>query len=177
MLKKFQPTWMLDTILQISPDQAHKHHIKAIITDLDNTLIPWNSAQVPEYLKQWAEEMTSAGIEVLILSNNNGLRVADVAKQLGVQYLAPAYKPRSSGYLSALKVLDLAKEEVAFVGDQLLTDVFGANRVGIRTILVKPVVKTDGMWTRVNRGVEKPLKYLLDKFHKNWEWRNQLDDR
>lgn len=174
-LKKLWPTWLLESVLQITPAEAKKHGIKAVLTDLDNTLIPWNSEVVPASLHNWAQALADHDIKVLILSNNNGARVRHIAEQLGVHYLAPAYKPRRKGYRQALEKLACKKEEAVLVGDQLFTDVLGASRFGLRSILVKPVVASDGKWTRVNRRLEKLfLEYCArEKLH--WDWRDQLD--
>lgn len=174
-MRKFLPTWTLENILQITPEQAYRHNIKAILTDLDNTLIPWDSKQVPLELKIWAEAITQAGVEILILSNNKSQRVKEIAQQLGVAYLAPAYKPRRIGYRRAMAYIKSNKEETVFVGDQLLTDVLGASRFGLRSILVKPVADSDGAMTRFNRKVEKQLIKFFKQRELIFEWRDQLD--
>ena len=93
MFSKFKPTWMVDAIYQITPHQLKKQGIKAVLTDLDNTLIAWNDPDGSEELKNWLLEMKNAGIPVIVVSNNNSERVARAVAPFGLQYVHRALKP------------------------------------------------------------------------------------
>jgi len=95
------------------------------------------------------------GFDVIFVSNNNGDRVRKFAEPLGLHYIAPARKPLPIGFKRALTQFGYHAKEVVFLGDQLFTDVLGANSVGIEVIHVQPVVKTDGVVTRFNRMMER----------------------
>ena len=53
--------------------------------------------------------------------------------------------------------------EVAAVGDQLLTDIFGANKLDLTSILVNPLTDHDFTITFINRIIEKFIYDRLDK--------------
>lgn len=170
----FTPTWMIERIYQLTPEQLKKHNIKGVITDLDNTLIAWNNPDGTPELRAWLSTMKEAGIPVVILSNNNQKRVARVANQLGVLYTADAKKPSRRGYKRALDKLGVQPDEAVIVGDQLMTDVFGGNRFGIRSILVMPLVETDMVWTLLNRRLEKIIFKKMQNAHPELKWRNNI---
>lgn len=85
------------------------------------------------------------------------------AKPLGIPFIFEARKPLTRAFQQALHDMKLKKEEVVVIGDQLLTDVFGGNRIGLHTILVVPVAQTDGFFTRVNRNIERRILNVMRK--------------
>lgn len=174
MFSKFKPTWMVDAIYQITPEQLQHHGIRAVLTDLDNTLIAWNNPDGTEELKNWLKTMKEAGIPVVVVSNNNAERVARAVDRFGLKFEARALKPLSAGIRRAQRHLGLQTEEVVMVGDQLITDIRGANGAGIRTILVRPVVDTDGWNTRINRFFERKIMMHLKKKHSDMIWQGGI---
>ena len=174
MFLKFKPTWMVDAIYQITPHQLKKQGIKAVLTDLDNTLIAWNDPDGSEELKNWLLEMKNAGIPVIVVSNNNSERVARAVAPFGLQYVHRALKPFSRGIKQGYRQLGLQKEDVVMIGDQIMTDIQGANRAGVRSILVKPIINTDSWKTQFNRLLERRImKYLL-KHNPEMKWRGGI---
>ncbi len=158
MFSNYKPTWMVEAIYQITPAQLKNLGIKAVLTDLDNTLIAWNNPDGTEELLTWILEMKNAGIPVVVVSNNNSKRVARAIEKFDLLYVARAMKPLARGINIAKKQLDLADDEIVMVGDQIMTDIRGANRAGIRSILlVKPIIATDSWKTQFNRFWEKEL--------------------
>lgn len=149
------PDEFVGNIFEITPEKLTKLGKKGIITDLDNTLVEWDRADCTDELAAWFLMMKEAGIQVIIASNNNETRVKNFADPIGVPYIFRAKKPLGKGFYNALVRLKLSREEVVMVGDQLLTDVMGAKRQKLYTILVKPVAQSDGWVTRFNRFVEK----------------------
>lgn len=175
MPEKFTPTWMVEAIYQITPAQFQAQGIKAVLTDLDNTLIAWNNPDGTPELHEWLQNMEAAGIPVMIVSNNSAARVARVADPLGLSFVSRALKPLTKGLNEAVKKLALQKDEVVMVGDQLLTDVWAANNFGIRSILVQPLIQTDQWNTQINRFFEKGVKKSMLAAHPDLKWRQELD--
>ncbi|WP_027407876.1 YqeG family HAD IIIA-type phosphatase [Anoxybacillus tepidamans] len=163
MLRYFLPNEYAKSVLEITPDQLKNKGIKGIITDLDNTLVEWDRPSAPPRLVQWFEKMKQSGIQIVIVSNNNEQRVKSFAEPLEIPFIYAAKKPMTRAFLQALKEMNLKKEEVVVIGDQLLTDVLGGNRGGFHTILVVPVAQTDGFWTRFNRKIERKLLHMMKR--------------
>lgn len=174
MFSTYKPTWMVEAIYQVTPEQLKKHEIKAVLTDLDNTLIAWNNPDGTEELREWLERMKQAEIPVVVVSNNSAERVERAIQQFDLDYVARALKPLSNGINRACKELAIEKSQIVMVGDQIMTDIKAANSAGIRSILVQPVVQTDGWKTQFNRFWErKIMKYLLNT-HPEMKWRGEI---
>ncbi|AYC29694.1 YqeG family HAD IIIA-type phosphatase [Paenisporosarcina cavernae] len=170
MTNYFLPSEFVKDVFTITPERLKSKNIRAIITDLDNTLVEWDRPGATPKLIEWFKSMKDAGIQVIIVSNNNELRVKSFADPLGIPFIFKARKPMGKAFRKALHLLDARKEEVVMIGDQLLTDVVGGNRLGIHTILVVPVAKSDGFFTRFNRMVERAIfKSLKRRGHVTWK--------
>ena len=166
---------MIDAIYKITPAQLKKLGIKAVLTDLDNTLIAWNNPDGTEELKTWLLEMKNAGITVLVVSNNKDSRIKRVVEKFDLDYVARALKPTARGFKLAEKKLGLKPSEMLMVGDQIMTDIRGANAAGIRNVLVQPIVDTDSWNTRINRFFERKIMKYLSKKHPEMTWRGGLE--
>lgn len=170
MLNFLLPDEFVNTVYEITPEKLDKLGIKGIITDLDNTLIEWNRPDATEEIASWMKMLQDAGIQIIIASNNNEERVKRFADPLGIPFIYNARKPLGAGYMTALFKLRLHRNEVAMVGDQLLTDVVGANKQKLYTFLVRPVAESDGFKTKFNRLVERRVfSYFKRKGIKTWE--------
>lgn len=176
MIRWFKPTWMVESIYSITPAQLEKNNIKAVLTDLDNTLIAWNNPEATEESILWIEMMKKAGIPVMILSNNSDKRVKVVADHLGLEYIPRGMKPSRRGLRNAQKKLGLPKEEILMVGDQIMTDVLASNRFGVRNVLVKPILASDAWNTKFNRFIELKVMNALIKSDPNMKWGDSLDE-
>lgn len=175
MFEKYKPTWMLKAVYQLTPEKLQEYGIKAVLVDLDNTLIAWNNPDGTPELKKWIDEMNEAGIPVMVVSNNKAERVQRAVQHLNLPYVARALKPFQKGFKEAQSKLNLTPGELLMVGDQLMTDIRGANRAGIRNVLVQPIVETDAWNTRLNRAMErKIMKYLKNKYS-DMIWKEQID--
>jgi len=155
ILKILRPDKIVDSIYDIKLDFLKEQGIKAIIADLDNTLVPWRSSEVNDEQLQWVGNARSCGLKVAIVSNNTYSRVDDVSSKLGVIALSAAFKPRRSPFRLIASHFSLRPAEIAVVGDQLFTDILGGNRCGMYTILVKPMSKQEIIGTKFMRLVEK----------------------
>ncbi len=170
MIKLFLPNEYVDSVFDISPEKLKNQGIKAIITDLDNTLVEWDRKNATPRLMEWIESMQKNEILVTIVSNNNQFRVAAFSDPIGVPFIYNARKPMGRAFRRAIKDMNVKTEETVVIGDQLLTDVLGGNRNNLYTILVVPVAKTDGFFTRINRMIERRLlKFFKRKNMIQWE--------
>jgi uncharacterized protein len=140
--------------------------IRAVISDLDNTLVPWKDEAATEEVTTWLLTLKEAGIRVCIASNTHRMsRLNRVAERLGILHVPTnAGKPGTRGLRHALDLLDAAPNETAMVGDQLFTDIVAGNRLGLTTVLVNPLSPREFIGTRlISRTAERfvlrgPLK-------------------
>ena len=159
------PKEYVDSVKEITIDFIKKYNLKGLILDVDNTLIDYYK-KMPEGIIEWAEMMKSYGIKLYILSNSNKKeKVETVAKNLNIEYINFARKPLKTGFLKIKNIMNLESENIGVVGDQILTDVLGANRCKMFSILVKPINEKDIFITKFNRFFEKIIikKYLKNK--------------
>lgn len=170
MLSKFLPNEHVKSIFKIDPVSLRQKGIKGIITDLDNTLVAWDVKNATPEIIQWFKEMKEQDIKVTIISNNKQERVKLFSEPLDTPFVYSARKPLSQAFKSAAREMELKKEEIVVIGDQLLTDVLGGNSAGFYTILVVPIVETDEKLTQFNRKIERRiLSYMRKKGKISWE--------
>ncbi|MCI1284073.1 MAG: YqeG family HAD IIIA-type phosphatase [Lacticaseibacillus songhuajiangensis] len=169
------PTWMVKAIYNIRPATLKRLGIQAVLTDLDNTLIAWNNPNGTEQLREWLAEMHTAGITVMVVSNNNHKRVAKAVAGFDVPFTARALKPLAVGIDRAVRELKLPKKACIMVGDQLLTDVIAGNLAGVRTVLVQPLIETDQWNTLPNRFFEGFIKRNM-KRKGTYHYLEDIDD-
>lgn len=156
----FRPTYALKKITDITPSALKKRGIKALILDVDNTLTTHNNPAPAEGVPEWIEEMKSAGIKLIIVSNNSTERVTPFAEMLGLSFVPNGAKPLPIGFKRAaaeLRVVGVPKNRIAAVGDQIFTDILGANLAGIRSIFVYPIEFETSLPFKLKRAAEKPL--------------------
>ncbi|KGX88947.1 YqeG family HAD IIIA-type phosphatase [Pontibacillus litoralis] len=172
MLKKFLPNEHVKSVFDITPSHLKAKGIKGIVTDLDNTLVAWDQPEATPEIIEWFQLMKDNDIDVTIISNNNEKRVTWFSEPLDIPFIHSARKPLGQAFRKAQKQMGLKKDEMVVVGDQLLTDVLGGNRASLYTILVVPIVQTDGFFTRFNRQVERRLlNFFRRKGMISWEER------
>lgn len=158
------PKEYFNSVKDISIDLLNKYNIKGLILDVDNTLINLDR-KMPEGISEWAKNIKENGIKICILSNSNKIdKVGAVAKILNVPYIFFGKKPLKSGFLRAKDILKLDNENIAVVGDQIFTDIIGANRCNMFSILVKPIEEKDYLITRLKRPIER---LIINKYKKN----------
>lgn len=158
------PKEYFNSVKDINIELLNKNNIKGLILDVDNTLINLDR-KMPAGVSDWARKLKAEGIKMCILSNSNKLdKVEAVAKIIDVPYIFFGKKPLKSGFLRAREILKLPNENIAVVGDQILTDIIGANRCGMFSILVKPIEEKDYLITRIKRPIER---LIIKRFEKN----------
>ncbi|KGP73124.1 YqeG family HAD IIIA-type phosphatase [Pontibacillus yanchengensis] len=170
MLKKFLPNQHVQSVFEIKPLDLKNQGIKGIVTDLDNTLVAWDTRDATPEIVEWFKLMKENGIQVTIISNNNEKRVTSFSEPLDIPFIYSARKPLGQAFRKAQHAMGIRKDEMVVIGDQLLTDVLGGNRAGLHTILVVPIVQTDGFLTRINRKIERRLlSWFRRKGMISWE--------
>lgn len=157
ILKRFYPDFVYNKVEDIPYELFKDNNIKLVMLDMDNTLVDHNYIFSDE-LKKWAVNMENHGIELYILTNcPMTKRVEKISKELGMKYRHRAIKPFLRGFKKVLNESGVQKENVAMIGDQMFTDVWGGNRVGVTTILVDPIQDKEWFITRIKRPLEKKI--------------------
>lgn len=177
MLELFKPTWMVNSIYSITVEELKENGIHAVLIDLDNTLIAWNELEATKDSIHWMKQLKKAGIPVMILSNNSDERIRTVAETLNIGYVPRSLKPTVRAFKIAERELKIPVGEMVMVGDQLITDILGANRYGLRSILVKPILASDAKVTKFNRFLELKIMKALIKLDSQMEWEDTLNER
>lgn len=147
------PDEYLDSTYSIDFDQLYKEGYRGIIFDIDNTLVP-HGAPADERAISLFAHLKELGFHCMLLSNNGEPRVKMFNDAVHVNYIYKAGKPKPSGYRKAMGILGTDTTNTLFVGDQIFTDVCGANLAGIRTILVKPIHPKEEIQIVLKRRLE-----------------------
>lgn len=153
-MSKFLPKMYQESIYTIDYKKLKTKKIKCILFDLDNTCVPFYEHKGNTKLKKLFEQLTKMGFKVIIFSNSPKRRL-DKFKDMGVEYNYSSKKPLKYEFNKIIKKYNYQKEEIIIVGDQIFTDIFGGNRVGINTCLVDPLTNYDGFLTRITRKIER----------------------
>lgn len=166
----FYPNGYFKSVKDITIEYLKENNIKGLILDVDNTLIDYYK-KFPEGTKEWALKLKQHGIKLCILSNSNKAdKVRNVANEIGVPYFYFGKKPLKGGFKKAKKELGLEYRNIAAVGDQIMTDIIGANRCKMFSILVEPIMEKDIIITKIKRPLEKRIiKKYLEKVEKHIE--------
>ena len=156
----FKPDWLFDTVFEITPDFLIKEGVKAVIFDIDDTVVPHGSEKPDEKCLSFIEGLKSAGIKVAYISNNPLER-----DPFFTPLFSLARKPSKKGYLALANGFGLPPESCLVAGDQLFTDVRGGIKAGMKTIKVKPITGFKDVPIAIKRVLERPLlrKYEKEK--------------
>ena len=174
--KKFIPSEFHDTFFDINFNDLYQKGYRVILTDLDNTLITYEEFTATQRIIDKLDSLREIGFEVIIISNNHPPRIAKFLEGIDYKGIGNARKPLTGGIIKALDLgsRDYYLDEVVIIGDQLMTDIYGANRYGAYSILVNPIKrKTEKWYTKMNRKIE--IKMLEKIKNKNSEKYNELN--
>lgn len=155
MRRWLRPDSQVESVYDIDLQALQAQGVCGVILDLDNTIVPWGMRQAPPELIEWVASARMMGLRLCIVSNNRGARVTQLAAALGMPAVTGALKPGRAALHRALGVMGTTPATTALVGDQLFTDIFGGNRLGLHTILVRPQSQREFFLTRVVRLVER----------------------
>ena len=161
MLKLFTPNYYIHRYTALRPAFLKEQGIQLLICDIDNTLVPHDVAVPDDEAIAFLKSIQDAGIQIVFISNNVEERVATFAKGLNIPFYPFAMKPLPKTYRKMLKDFHVKRDVVAVLGDQLMTDILGANVMRFYTILTAQVVERDLSFTKVNRVFENIVFSLL----------------
>ncbi len=171
MLKRYIPFAHAESIYQIDLEFFSKLGIKYVFADLDNTLDSYRQQTPLEPAIKLKEELSKRGIELIIVSNNRGKRVQKYSKELGVRHWSSLGKPFAIRIKKIMKRLNIKKDEVIMIGDQIVTDISCANGAKIKSVLTEKLVPEDQPTTRFNRLFDNPLRRKLKRKNLLKDWR------
>lgn len=153
-----RPTAMRARVTGLTPEFLRGMGVEALLLDVDNTIATYTSHTPIEGAVEWAREMVEDGFRVIIVSNNYKKRVGPFAQKFGLDFISFALKPLPFGYLRARRRLGVGRGACAIVGDQIFTDVVGANLCGMQSVLLAPIEPEEGFTFRVRRFFERGLR-------------------
>ena len=159
----FVPDMYQKSIYTIDYNKLKERGIKCVLFDLDNTLVPGHVKDSNPKIKKLFDELKLSGFKVIIFSNSPKKRVKIFKDKLEVDACANAQKPLKKKFDYVLTKYDFDESDVAIVGDQIMTDIWGGNKVGITTILINPVSHKDFAPTKIFRFFEKIVIKSLKK--------------
>ena len=152
------PNAYFNKIENITIEFLKKNKIKALLLDVDNTLVDYSKKMTKE-VKTWVKDLKGQGVKMYILSNTNDKdKIMKVANELEIKYHIFAMKPLKKGFKKCQKELGEKSENIAIIGDQIFTDIIGGNRCNMFTILVEPLDKKDFWYTAWKRPLENKIK-------------------
>ncbi len=158
-LEKFYPDEVQESTYDISFEEWKKKGYDGIIFDIDNTLVP-HGADADERSIALFQKLKNLGFKTMLLSNNKEPRVKRFNEKIGSGYIFKAGKPKKKNYEAAMEQMKTTRKNTLFIGDQLFTDVWGAKRVGIYSILVKPIHPKEEIQIVLKRYLEKIVLYF-----------------
>ncbi len=173
MNKNHVPFAHAASIYEVDVSFFKKFGIETLFIDLDNTLDSYKQQTATKKAFALKEKLQSAGIDIIIVSNNTSKRVSLYADSLGVKYVNSIGKPFARGLKKAIQQFGLDSSKTMLVGDQTTTDIPCGNKAGIKTLLVDKIVDEDQWTTRFNRIFDKKRRKAMIKKHLLIEWRDK----
>ena len=172
MVEKFMPDIYQKSIYYINYDKLYKKGIRYLLFDLDNTITPSHVNKPTKRLKKLFDELKDKGFKIIIMSNATKHRINPFKNDLAVDACAFSLKPKKDKYERIMERFKCKHTEVAAIGDQLITDIMGANIFKAYPILVDPMAKKDLKISYFNRMLEKKVfkKYAKKGIMKKGEY-------
>lgn len=145
----------------LEPSALAAKGVKLVLADLDNTLVPYRVPLPTPLVVSWKDELEAQGIRLFILSNSRKPgRAQRFADSLGVPYQGHSGKPKKAGYLRAMERMEVTPEQTVMIGDQIFTDILGANNAGVTPLLIRPIRLAGNPGRYVRYAVETPFRLL-----------------
>lgn len=157
MRKYLMPDYIFDRFSDVTPEFLARIGVRALIIDIDNTLVTYDDAEPPEHVLSWFSALKGAGISASLVSNNTHERVNLFNRSLGLDVYPDSGKPSTKPLLLAMAAMGSSANDTAVLGDQLLTDVLAGKRLGLRAIVVPPIKDKKTMFFRFKRMLERPF--------------------
>jgi HAD superfamily phosphatase (TIGR01668 family) len=173
LLDILTPAEFAPRVTDIDLDRLWSQGYRALVLDLDNTLVPWMTFDLPDDIRSWMEKAKTAGFKLCILSNTPMReRIRQIEKMFGCPAVGSGYlgiKPRVSPFKRAIARIGADVKKTVMIGDQIFTDILGGNRTGLHTIRIEPIARRDFIATKISRFVERIVLSLIEKRGK---WRH-----
>lgn len=161
-MKKFIPDIYQKNIYVIDYSKLLASGINTLLFDLDNTIISSKTKEMPEKAKTLFISLKQKGFKIIIFSNSPKKKVNKYKDYLNVEGIYFALKPLSKSFKKVIKKHQLKINNIAIIGDQLLTDILGGNKMKIKTILVNPISDKESPFTFFNRIIERKIIKKLE---------------
>lgn len=165
MFRRFYPNEYRNSTYEIPFEKLYEEGYRGVLFDIDNTLVPHGAPATKEAV-EFFEKLRRIGFSYCMISNNQIERVESFCREVKGKYVCNAHKPSVKGYELGMEYMGTDKSNTVFVGDQLFTDVYGANRAGIRSILVKPIHPKEEIQIVLKRYLEKVVLYFYNRDRK-----------
>ncbi len=176
-IKNYIPYKSVKKVQEIDFEELYRQGKRVVLSDLDNTLISYAHSTPNEEMTEFIRKIQQIGFEVIIISNSPASRVNKFLTALELKGVAYARKPLKFGMNEAISYINWEKEDMVFLGDQLMTDVLVGNRLGIDTYLVDALEKKSEKWyTKFNRRLERIVVKRIKKKYKK-EYNEKLGGR
>ena len=159
----FMPNFYYKSVVDIDICFLKDNDIKYILLDIDDTISPHDSTVLVSGFEFWLKNILENNIKIVLVSNNYKNRVEFIAKKLNLPFIYYSFKPSPLGIIKALKIVNGNKRESALIGDQVFTDILGANIYGITSILVDPVSVKKNFLSKIKRWAEKSVRRSCKK--------------
>ena len=163
--KKLMPDYRFPSFTDITPEFLKSIGAEALISDIDNTLLPYEVAEATDEIVAWANALSECGTALTFVSNNNSDRVEKFNERLGFPAFADVHKPSTKYLKKAIGLSGVPAEKTLFLGDQLLTDALAAHRAGMRAAIVPPIKDKTNLFFKIKRLIEKPYLRKFDCLH------------
>ena len=163
MGKGLMPDFYYISVHEIDLARLRAMGIRGLIVDLDNTLVAHNDPNATQDVHAWLEKVREAGLSMMIVSNNSGQRVENFSTLVERPFIPSAKKPLRNSFLKASAQMGLPPEQIAVIGDQVYTDVWGGNRCGMITILTEPIFEKETNLIRFKRWAENGVRRKMRK--------------
>lgn len=153
------PRFVTEKLTDITPAFLKSHHIRLLMMDFDNTIVPYTTDIPTEEMENWLREMATSDIQICVVSNSKKERVKIFCRQYGIPCITHARKPFSKGIVQCLVEFDVWEKHAALVGDQIFTDTLGGNSAGVTSILVK-AIDNHNFWLKARHVLELPFIFI-----------------
>lgn len=154
---KLTPSYMFATYRDVTVEFLREREFRYLLVDIDNTLAPYEQPEPDDALVAWVEALHADGVRLALVSNNDRERVARFNKRLGLPAYAKSGKPGKRTLLRAMTELGADAAHTAMLGDQLLTDSYAGQRLGLTAIIVPPIKDKTSLFFRFKRRLERPF--------------------
>ncbi len=152
----FTPWVIAESVVDLHPDFFRKMGIRLVMLDFDNTVVPYTTDVPTKEVEQWLSQMQASEVKICVVSNSHNLRVKNFCQMREIPCITGAKKPFAKGISECLRKFNISPKECALVGDQIYTDVLGANCTGVHSVLVRSI-HNHTIWLKLRHIAELPF--------------------